>query len=158
MTNDGPWTPELAHLRARLAAIGLPALSAEGTALHIHAHLDLFVDGAPVAVPAEIGDDEPALISPVHTHDATGIIHVESPRIETFTLGQFFDVWGLRFTADALGGYVRDASSTITVYVNGAPYDGDPRMIPLTSHEEIAVVYGAAPAVVPSSFAFPSGY
>ncbi len=159
MTGTLPWPPEFAHLRARLAAIGLPALATEGTALHIHEHIDLFVNSARVPVPAEIGDDDAAgIISPIHTHDDTGIIHVESPRVETFTLGQFFDVWGVRFTENALGGYEARASSMLTVYVNGTRYAGDPRQIPLVAHEEIAVVFGVTPASVPATFAFPDGY
>src|SRR5205823_14298698 len=50
---------------------------------------DLFV-----TIPANMGiSSAPKFISPLHTHDATGVVHVESPTIETFTLGQFFDVW-----------------------------------------------------------------
>ena len=46
LTTPAPWPanngPQLA---ARLAALGLPALAAEATTLHIHAHLDVFVGG-----------------------------------------------------------------------------------------------------------------
>jgi hypothetical protein len=69
---------------------------------HVHAHLDVFVDGKRIGVPAAIGinvdapevksfeDPDGAVsyggiercrkpcISPLHTHDATGIIHTES--------------------------------------------------------------------------------
>ena len=41
-TGRAPWDPGWAHLTGRLAAIGLPALTAEGTALHIHQHLDVW--------------------------------------------------------------------------------------------------------------------
>ncbi len=59
-TGRAPWAPEIANLRARLADIGLPALSAEGTVLHIHQHLDLIVNGSPVTIPAGIGINEAA--------------------------------------------------------------------------------------------------
>src|SRR5258706_9780292 len=55
MTSEAPWQPEFAHLRDRLDAIGLPALSAEGSVLHIHQHIDIFVHGEPVSVPSYIG-------------------------------------------------------------------------------------------------------
>jgi hypothetical protein len=29
----------------------------------------------------------------LHTHDETGIIHIESPIKKDFILGQFFDLW-----------------------------------------------------------------
>ena len=157
MTSEAPWPANHTNLRARLTALGLPALTAEGSRLHTHEHLDLFVNGQTVPVPANIGNEEPTFISPLHTHDTSGVIHIESPRVQTFTLGQFFDVWGLRFTKDALGGYTTNASSSLAVYVNGTRYTGDPRLIPLTEHEEIAVVYGTPPKTIPSSYAFPAG-
>ena len=78
--------------------MGLPALTAEGEALHTHQHIDIYVDGQPVVVPAYIGiNATEGFLSPIHTHDSTGIIHVESPTVRDFTLGEFFDVWGVRF-------------------------------------------------------------
>ena len=157
-TGDAPWKAELANLAARLKLIGLPALSAEGSVLHIHQHLDIFINGQPVAIPALIGINQAAgFISPIHVHDTSGIIHVESPIQQTFTLGQFFDIWGVRLTNDCVGGYCASATSTLKVYANGTLYGGDPRMLPLTEHEEIVVVYGAMPATLPT-YTFPSGY
>jgi hypothetical protein len=72
----------LTGLAARLRAIGLPPLRpAEGTAVHIHQHLDLYVDGAKAPVPAGIGIDPAVGFAPLHTHDASGVIHVESPTV-----------------------------------------------------------------------------
>lgn len=158
---DAPWPPELGHLPERLRAIGLPALSAEGTALHIHQHLDIFIDGKPVPIPANIGIDQLAdFISDIHVHDGTGVIHVESPTVQTFTLGQFFDIWGVKFTKDSIGGYVASRDKTLKVYSNGTLYQGDPRSLPLQAHQEIVIVYGTdkdAPGSIPSTYAFPAG-
>ena len=161
-TGPAPWYPELVHLRTRLADIGLPALGAEGTALHIHQHLDLRINGSPVAVPAGIGIDESAgFISPVHTHDTSGIIHVESNVARDFTLGEFFDIWGVRFTKDSIGGYTASATSTLAVYANGSLVTGDPRNLVLTEHQEIVIEYGTKKEMlktVPASYTFPAGY
>ncbi len=155
------WPADPPGLTTRLAAAGLPALSAEGTALHIHQHLDIYVNGSPVAVPAGIGIDEAAgSISPIHTHDDTGVIHVESPTVQTFTLGQFFDVWGVRLSATCLGGYCAAGDQQLSVYVNGTKVTGDPRAVTLESHQEILVAFGTAaqlPSPIPSSFDFPAG-
>src|SRR4051812_47416655 len=79
-----PWPAERVLLYDRLQAIGMPALSAGGTVLHIHQPLDVFVDGRRVVVPAYVGIDADArFIAEVHTHDATGIVHVEAPRVQT---------------------------------------------------------------------------
>src|SRR6266704_1299052 len=81
--------------------------------MHFHPHLNLMIDGKPATVPSQIGID-PSLwkdhsldqygmqamangmsgMAPLHTHDATGIIHVESSIIRNYTLGEFLNVWG----------------------------------------------------------------
>lgn len=139
----------------------MPALSAEGTTLHIHQHLDIFINGKQVSVPAGIGINQAAgSIADIHVHDSTGVIHVESPTVRTFTLGQFFDIWGVRFTKNAIGGYATSEEATLKVYSNGKLYEGDPRQLPLKAHQEIVIVYGTdqeAPQTIPSSYVFPAG-
>ncbi len=157
-----PWAVELDHLKDRLDAMGLPALTAEGTVMHIHQHLDLFINGTKVDVPAGIGINEAAqFISTIHVHDGTGIIHVESPTVNDFTLGQFFDIWGVTFSKDQIGGYKAVGDAKLSVYVNGAEYTDDPRMLVLKPHQEIAISYGTSaqvPNPIPASFTFPEGY
>lgn len=156
-TGPLPWTRETAHLRERLQLIALPALTAEGNALHTHQHLDLFINGAPATVPANIGVNESErFISPLHTHDQTGIIHVESDEIRDFTLGQFFDVWGVRLNKDCVGGYCAGAGNSLKVYLNGKLFSGEPRALVLADQQEIALVFGATQSKlkIPSSYNF----
>lgn len=162
-STEAPWPTEQAHLKERLAAIGLPALSEEGTVLHTHQHLDIFVHGKAVPVPSDIGvhESNPPYIASIHTHDETGIIHVESSTEGKFYLGQLFDIWGVRLTADCVGAYCTDAANKLVFYVDGKPYTGDPRQIELTEHEEIVISYGTpaeASRLVPAAYAFPEGY
>jgi hypothetical protein len=156
-----PWDTETQNLRARLNAIHLPALSAEGSALHLHQHLDIYIDGKSVPLPSGIGVNQSVgFISDIHTHDKTGVIHVESPRVQTFTLGQFFDIWGVQFTYHSIGGYTTNNEKTLKVFVNGKQYIGDPREIPLEAHQEIVVAYGLdtdIPQPIPQSYQFTSG-
>ena len=160
-TGNAPWIAEITHLRERLLAIGLPALSSEGSALHIHQHLDIMVRGKRVEVPPMIGiNEKEQFISSIHVHDATSIIHIESPTIRQYTLGQFFDIWGVRFTASQIGGYSANGKEKLRVFVNGKEIKGNPRAIILQSHQEIVVVFGAnkdLPVPMPSSFSFPPG-
>jgi hypothetical protein len=156
-TGPAPWLPEIDNLLARLKAIDLPALYEEGNALHIHQHLDILVNGKPVTVPAGIGINQAArFISPLHTHDVSGVIHVESDVMRDFTLGQFFDVWGVRFSKDCVGGYCAKGADTVRVFVDGKAVSDDPRNLVLREHQEIAVVYGPSSAQVnvPSSYRF----
>jgi hypothetical protein len=159
-TGQAPWEAEIPNLLARLKAINLPALHEEGNALHIHQHIDIFVDGKSVTVPKDIGINyDERFISPLHTHDRTGVIHVESDKVQDFTLGQFFDVWGVRLTKDCLGGYCAKGSEKLRVFSNGKPVTGDPRRLVLSAHQEIAIVYGPekSSVVVPSSYKFDEG-
>lgn len=159
--SEAPWQPELTHLRERLTIIGLPAMPEEGTAMHAHQHLDLFIKGKTVSVPALIGINELGrFISPIHTHDTTGEIHIESPTVQTFTLGQYFDIWGVRFTLKCIGSYCDDQQNSIKVFVNGEAAAGDPRSIELRDHQEIVVAYGTSdqlPNPIPSQHQFSPG-
>jgi hypothetical protein len=160
-TGPAPWGANTADLAQRLQAIGAPPLSpAEGTAVHLHQHLDLYVDGRQVAVPAGIGIDPAVGFAPLHTHDASGVIHVESPTVRTYSLGDFFAVWGVRFTPTCLGGYCAGGERRLRVYVNGTAYRGDPTTLPLASHEELVVAFGTPaqpPSPIPSAYQFPAG-
>jgi len=148
-----PWPAELGHLRERLRALGLPALSRSGTKLHIHQHLDVFAHGKRVVVPAGIGIAE-QFISPLHTHDASGVIHVESPAVRSFSLAEFFGVWGVRLTTTCLAGEC--GAAKLHLFVNGKRVV-DPNRVILELHQEITVASGPPPKPVPSSYRFPSG-
>jgi hypothetical protein len=160
-TGPAPWGANTADLAQRLQTMGLPPLSpVEGTVIHIHQHLDLYVDGRKVPVPAGVGIDPAVGYAPLHTHDTSGIVHVESPTVRTYTLGEFFGVWGVRFTRGCLGGYCAGGGRQLRVYVNGQAYPGDPTTLALAPHQELVVAYGTPaqlPSPVPSSYPFPPG-
>jgi hypothetical protein len=143
-----PWPPEIGRLGARLDAIGIPARA--GTTLHTHQHLDVFVNGKGVLVPAGIGIGD-GLISPLHTHDASGVIHVESTTVRSYSLAEFFAVWGVRLTKTCLADECGEGK--LHFFVDGKPA-ADPDRIVLTQHQEIAVAYGPPPKPVPSSYGF----
>jgi hypothetical protein len=153
-TGTPPWPSESALLPARLQPSGLHALTMEGTVLHIHEHLDLYVNGRHVTVPALVGIDEGAgFLTELHTHDASGVIHVESPVQRAFTLGQFFCEWGVKLNASCLGPY----QGRLSWWVDGVRMHGDPEQLVLRRHQEIAIAAGRPPAAVPSAYAFPAG-
>ena len=70
-----------------------------------------------------------AAIQSLHTHDTSGTVHMESSVARTFTLGDFFDVWGVRFTPSCLGAYCNDGNgNTLQVFVNGQEQTSDPTL------------------------------
>jgi hypothetical protein len=155
-----PWPANNADrtLQLRLRAIGLDPLTAEGQVVHIHQHLDLYVDGKPVTVPAQIGiSATQAFISDLHTHDATGIMHVESPTAASFSLGQFFAVWGVRLDAKCIGSLCAAGDKRLSVWVDGKPLADDPTRIVLAEHQVIVLAFGTPaqdPSPVPKTYDF----
>ncbi len=142
-TGELPWPAELNHLNERLVAIGLPAMPNESFVLHIHQQLTITVRGQRVTVPSQIGIHElSGFISPIHTHNTTGTIHIEAPNTGPFTLGQFFDVWGLRLTARCIGGYCTAGPDSLKVLSNGVPVPGDPRALKLDDRQQIDITFG----------------
>jgi hypothetical protein len=160
-TGPAPWNQGLDTLPGRLDAVGVHALGAEGEVLHIHQHLDIYVNGKHQVVPQGIGIYDDQFLTELHTHDTTGIMHVESPTAGHFDLGQFFGVWGVRLDANCIGGYCKTAAAGKAkpwkVYVNGQPYTGNPAALVLKPHQEIAFVVGTPPKKIPSSYKFPGG-
>lgn len=158
-TGPVPWNTEVDTLKDRLAAINLPALNTEGSTLHTHQHLDIFIEGKNIPIPQDIGVNESAgYISPIHTHDGSGIIHVESPTVQKFTLGQFFNVWGVRFNNQCLGGYCEQNDKKLSVFINGQIQSDNYADITLEPRQEIVISYGTEkeiPQPIPSSYTFP---
>jgi hypothetical protein len=153
-TGPAPWNPGLDHLTDRLKPLGLSELGQEGTVLHIHQHLDIFVDGKHVTVPQSIGIYDGQYITELHTHDTSGVMHVESPTKRDYTLGDFFGVWGVRMDANCIGGYCKPQTPW-RVYVNGLNQPGNPADLVLKAHQEIAIVIGTKrPKQIPSTYNF----
>lgn len=105
---------------------------------HWHAHLTIEHQGVPVTVPANVGLVTAAYavicIYWLHTHDDSGTIHIEAP-VGTFTLADFFAVWGQPLSETQVGPY----RGHVRAYVNGAPFKGGPQNIPLLDGEQIVL-------------------
>lgn len=140
------------HTSSSMAALidGIPCENTEQVNFHIHAHLDVFVNGNASTVPQNIGIVKNICLYWLHTHDSGGIIHVEAPNEQKFTLMQFFDIW--KATGD-----VAPPIGSPTIYVNGEKTATDPKDVVIKSHDEIAVVYGDPPSSIPTSYKFPTG-
>ena len=150
---DAPAQTEVASL---VTAAGLTMLPNEGgTKFHIHAHLQVLNGGQNVVVPALIGVQEGKGLSPLHTHDDSGAVHVEAVDKADFTLGQFFKEWNVPLSQTCLGAKCADATHDLKVFVDGAAYTGDPTAIVLKDKQDITVAYGDKSAsVTPQRFDF----
>jgi len=175
----GPLGPEgvpipaaAALARVRLLADGqqidgMTCQAGEQVLFHIHAHLAIFVHGARRQVPAGIGIAPPYEVERtpsgafvagatcfmwLHTHSADGIIHTESPIERTYTLGDFFDIWGQPLGRHRVG----PARGVVTVVFDGKLFTGNPRQVPLLPHAQIQLEVGK-PLLAPERIAFPPG-
>ena len=130
---------------------------------HIHVHLTLIANGQQRAIPIAIGVDNPFILQNfvvaagcyywLHTHDATGIVHVEAPVTTTFNLGQFFAVWGEPLSSSNVAGF----SGTVTAYVDSTLYTGDLGAIDFQERRQITLIVGTVPDTIPV-YAFPADY
>lgn len=156
-----PSWPAPADTADRARRIGLSVGPMEGTARHFHTHLDVLVDGRRVVVPAQLGIAPSGReMSELHTHDTTGVLHVEAPAAgKRYVLGQLFAEWNVRLDATHLDGLRTGHGRTLAAYVDGRRWYGNPAAIELTPHREIALVYGPAGArtKVPAVYHFAPG-
>jgi hypothetical protein len=152
--------------------IGTPPITCYASlnsTFHIHTHVTMFHNGTQIALPLAIGvinavivagtygpvvsDSGATCFYSLHTHDASGIVHIENATNPNATLGQVFDIWGEPLSSSGFAGF----SGPMLVYVgtcapsttcSTARYTGDPRAITLTNHEQITLEVGA-PFVFP---------
>jgi len=139
-----------------LAIDGIQCNNVEQLVSHIHAHLDIFINGQPYTIPSQIGITDKCFYW-LHTHDESGIIHIESPVAKDYTIGQFFDIWNKKFSNTQILDNIVNGKNTLNVYVNGNKVNAgvNYRDIKLKAHDEIAVVYGKPPSTIPSKYNFP---
>jgi hypothetical protein len=132
---------------------GIKCETSEKVAFHIHAHLAIFVNGKQKQVPFGIGIGPPlkgansaagpfvtqgSCFAWLHTHTADGIIHEEAPTKQSFSLGQFFAVYGQKLSSTQVG----PAHGKVTALVNGKVWSGQPSAIPLADHALIQLDVG----------------
>jgi hypothetical protein len=138
-----------------LAIDGIQCNNVEQLVSHIHAHLDIFMNGQPYTIPSQIGITDKCFYW-LHTHDESGVIHIESPVAKDYTIGQFFDIWNKKFSNTQILDNIVNGKNTLNVYVNGNKVNApvNYRDIKLNAHDEIAVVYGKPPSNIPSKYNF----
>ncbi len=180
-TGPEAWpAPEPDQVEQLADEAGAPLEVKETLTHHAHSHLDVFIDGDHRVVPAAIGivitdpavkvfDDlggtsyggiegcDQPCISPLHTHDTTGIIHTESATDEDRTLDQLFTLWGVRLDDHCIDEHCTP-DTPITIYVDGDEVPlADAPAITLTDGKEIAIVIGDPPDRIPATANFSEG-
>ena len=161
---NGPALATLHNAATGTTVDGVQCEAGEQLVSHVHTHLTIFVNGQARVIPYGIGIPGAQAVSTkqgafvetgscfywLHTHAEDGVIHIESPSSsKSFTLGQFFDEWGIPLSTTQVG----PATGKLTVFFT-APgkqprlYEGNPRNLPLGSHYQIQLDVGS-PIVAP---------
>lgn len=148
-TNSNPTTLTV-NAPTGQAVDGLTCQLEQGGAMHIHEYLDLYINGQRVNANPGIGlVDSANCLYPLHVHDKeANVIHVESSTVATFTLGQFFDVWGVKLSSAQVGQYKVDSAHKLVVEVldangNMTPYTGNPYDLTLQEKQTIYILYNS---------------
>jgi hypothetical protein len=137
-------------------ATNIPCGPSEVLTRHEHAHLTILIRGQIKTVPAFIGITA-GQICWLHTHDTSGIIHIEAGDTRTFTLGDFFAVWRQPLSEAVIDGDRIGNGETISVSVNGQATAQPSNLIVLSNHEDIVLQLGP-PFLTPQPYVWPPGY
>jgi hypothetical protein len=153
-----------------LSANAIPCDGLEHTQVHYHAYLQIVVNGNIVPISTSVGRTANCYYW-LHMHSGEqGMIHVEAPNDRTFTLADFFWVWG------AWGGTRQFLDSThvstvtlsggqaLVVYIDADDgtgpqiYSGDPQKIVLKAHEMITLEITPPSLSPPPAYTWPAGF
>lgn len=124
-----------------IAVIGISLAAAQFAAsntmqMHWHPQVSATINGSPVPVPANIGTPQGPWVdhsldqygmtgmSPLHTHDTSGQIHVESNTVRGFTLQEFLAIWGQRLDSNMVLNHPVDSGHRAYLIVDGAEKQG----------------------------------
>jgi len=115
--------------------------------------LRIDINGANMTIPANIGIVGNC-VRPIHTFTATGAIHIDTDVDRTYTLGDFFLVWGntfgtqySTFSRNQIFGFRTDSNHTISMVVNNQTDTTDfenlifPKNANSTFPFQVAIVY-----------------
>jgi len=136
---------------SRPAAGAVPCGPTEVLVLHHHTHLTLVIRGVVHDVPALIGINSRSICW-LHTHDATGVIHIEAADARPLTLGDFFSLWGMSLGPTTLIGQSAGPGEAVQATVNSIAVSGDSRAIVLNDMDDIVVQLGPPYGAIPPYF------
>ena len=137
-------------------ASNVPCGPSEVFTRHDHAHLTILIRGQIKTVPAFVGITATSICW-LHTHDTSGIIHVEAGDNRTLTLGDFFAVWRQPLSQTVIDGERAGNGGSVQTTVDQQTYAGAPETIVLRNHEDIVLQLGP-PFLTIAPYVWPPGY
>jgi hypothetical protein len=162
---------------------------AEVTTVHVHPYLQISINTGSgisnVTIPTAVGILDPQITNglagggscfePMHTHDSSGIIHIEAASVSNqYTLGAFFQIWQVTYgtvsfngalrpivfnNTDILG-YKTDSTHTLSLLIDGQNFTGTYGSLDLT-HYDYCSAQSTTPPCYPTAGGtpqWPGGY
>ena len=92
---------------------------------HDHSVLSIFINGNERQIPENMGintevcNEQGGNMHTVHTHDATGKLHIETEANVDMPLGVFFDIWGVHFNETGIFDYRVSNTHELIMTVDG---------------------------------------
>ena len=148
----GPKLATLLNAATGQTVDGIQCQTNEQMVLHVHTHLTIFVNGKAQVIPYGIGipgfqavtrrgalrPDGKLLLLAARPRQRRDYPHRVAEHHGSFTLGQFFDEWGIPLSKTQVG----PATGNVTVFFTSPGkkaklYTGNPRDIPLGDHYQI---------------------
>jgi hypothetical protein len=142
------WTAPTGHP----AVGGVNCVSSE--VYHLHALVSIYKNGVRQGLPEDVGRN--GCTYELHTHDVTGVVHIETNVAKKFTLGQFFALWNQPLGANGTAGLPGPIGFYLIENDKLTPLAGDPAQLELGAHREIVITSGPPPATLPK-YRWPSG-
>ncbi len=113
-----------------------------------------------MALPTRTGI-KPSCLYWVHTHDRSGIVHIEAPAEhahDVFHLADLFGVWRRPLDSSQVGDHKLASDEKLKVYLDGSAWDGAPGDVPMAEHRTIDIVVSRGAAFTYQAFAWPDGF
>ena len=93
---------------------------------HDHVTLQIFIDDTPYAVESSTGVQTAVCngnennMHVIHTHDASGRLHIEVNEAGDVPLGVFFDIWGQHFNETGIFDYRVNSTHEMVMHVHAS--------------------------------------
>ena len=109
-----------------------------GLLTHEHTTIEIYINDNPRAIPNDVGIPNEESMRPVHTHDSSGVLHIEMvDKDDVATLESFFDIWR---TWEVDRGVPVDLRTEPYFSAEGLIWQGEEYLVDET-HELVVTVY-----------------
>ena len=119
-----------------------------GLGRHDHSMLAIYINGEQREIPTNLGinteicNQEGGNMHTVHTHDASGRLHIEPAADVDMPLGVFFDIWGVHFNETGIFDYRVSNTHELIMTIDGVTNNQFDDYL-LVDGKEITIIFQA---------------